>query len=48
MIHGPSLAIGAGIASVSLILVFLASDVISNEPELVLETTPKIDKVGPT
>lgn len=48
MIHGPSLIIGAGIASISLVLVFLLSDGISNEPELVLEPTPKIDEIVPT
>lgn len=48
MIHGPSLIIGAGIASISLVLVFLLSDGISNEPELVLEPTPKINEIGPT
>lgn len=48
MIHGPSLIIGAGIASISLVLVLLLSDGISNEPELVLEPTPKIDEIGPT
>ena len=47
MIHGPSLAIGAVIASVSLIIVFLGFDTISNESELVLEPTPNIQDLGP-
>ncbi len=42
MIHGPSLAIGAAVASVALIIVFLGFDTISNESELVLEPTPII------
>jgi protein-disulfide isomerase len=37
MIHGPSLAIGAGIASISIIIVFLALDGIMNEPKLTIE-----------
>jgi len=42
LIHGPSLAIGAAVASVALIIVFLGFDTISNESELVLEPTPII------
>ncbi len=42
LIHGPSLAIGATVASVALIVVFLGFDTISNESELVLEPTPII------
>jgi protein-disulfide isomerase len=37
MIHGPSLAIGAGIASISIIIVFLALDGIMDEPKLIIE-----------
>ena len=37
MIHGPSLAIGAGIASISIIIAFLALDGIMDEPKLTLE-----------
>jgi len=44
LIHGPSLAIGAVVASVALIIVFLGFDTISNESELVLELTPIINK----
>jgi len=44
LIHGPSLAIGAAVASVALIIVFLGFDTISNESELVLEPTPIISE----
>jgi len=44
LIHGPSLAIGAAIASIALIVVFLGFDTISNESELVLEPTPTIQE----
>ena len=37
LIHGPSLAIGAGIASVSIIIAFLGFSMINDEPELVIE-----------
>ena len=47
MIHGPSLTLGAIIASVALIIVFLGFDTISNESELVLEPTPTIQELGP-
>jgi len=42
LIHGPSLAIGAAIASIALIVVSLGFGTISNESELVLEPTPTI------
>ena len=48
MIHGPSLAIGAVIASVALIIVFLGFETISNESELVLEPTPTIQEPAST
>ena len=48
MIHGPSLAIGAGIASVAIIIAFLGFDGISNEVELVIEPAPTIQELGPT
>ena len=48
MIHGPSLAIGAAIASVALIIVFLGFDTISNESELVLEPIPTIQEPAST
>ena len=47
MIHGPSLTLGAIIASAALIIVFLGFDTISNESELVLEPTPTIQELGP-
>lgn len=47
MIHGPSLAIGAIIASVAIIVSFVGFDVISNEPELVIEPTSIIQESGP-
>ncbi|MBA4453380.1 MAG: DsbA family protein [Nitrosopumilaceae archaeon] len=37
MIHGPSLAIGAAIASVSLVIAFLGFSMVNDEPELVIE-----------
>ena len=40
MIHGPSLIIGALIASVSIISVFLAFNAINDEPELVIKSPP--------
>jgi len=46
LIHGLSLAIGAGIASIVLVIVFLGFDTISNESDLVLKPTPTI--VEPT
>ena len=47
MIHGPSLAIGAAIASIVIIVAFLGFDGISNEAELVIEPTPTIQESGP-
>ncbi len=47
MIHGPSLAIGAAIASIVIVTVFLGFENISNEPELTLEPTPTIQTSGP-
>ena len=47
MIHGPSLAIGAVIASIVLVVAFLGFDGISNEPELVIEPTPTIQEPEP-
>ncbi len=41
MIHGPSLAIGAAIASLSIIIVFFAFNAINNEPKLVIEPAQK-------
>ncbi len=47
MIHGPSLGIGAAIASITIVIVFFGFNGISNESELVLEQTPTIDQFGP-
>src|SRR3970282_876226 len=47
MIHVPSLAIGAGIASVAIIVAFLALDIFNDEPELAIEPTPTIQESGP-
>src|SRR3990167_7051828 len=47
MIHAPSLAIGAGIASVAIIAAFLALDTFNDEAELVIEPTPTIQESGP-
>ncbi len=47
MIHGPSLAIGAGIASLVIIITFLGFNWISNESELVIGPTPIIQESGP-
>jgi protein-disulfide isomerase len=47
LIHGPSLGIGAAIASVVIVIVFFGINGISNESELILEQTPTIDQFGP-
>jgi len=47
MIHGPSLAIGAAITSLVIIVAFVGFDGISNESELVIESTPTIQESGP-
>jgi len=47
LIHGPSLAIGATIASVAIIVAFLGFDGISNEAELVIQPTPTIQETRP-
>ena len=47
MIHGPSLAIGAGIASIVIIIAFIGFNSISNQSELVIEPAPTIQQVGP-
>jgi len=45
LIHGPSLAIGAAIASVSIIIVFLGFDTIIYEPTLAIEPAQKSQKL---
>ena len=47
MIHAPSLAIGAGIASVAIIVAFLALDIFNDDTELAVEPTPTIQESGP-
>ncbi len=47
MIHGPSLAIGATIASIVIIIAFMGFDGIVNEAELVIEPAPTIQEFGP-
>ena len=47
MIHAPSLGIGAGIASLVIIIAFLGFQAITNQPELVIEPTPTIQEEGP-
>lgn len=48
MIHAPSIAIGAGIASVAMIASFFVFDIFSNESELVVKPTPTIEASGPS
>jgi len=45
LIHGPSLAIGAAIASMSIIIVFLGFDTITDEPNLAIEPAQKSQKL---
>ena len=47
MIHGPSLAIGAAIASIVIIIAFVGFNGISNQTELVMEPTPTIQQTDP-
>ena len=47
MIHGPSLVIGAAIASVAIIAAFLGFQGFSSEPELVIAPTPNAQEQGP-
>ena len=47
MIHIPSLAIGAGIASVAIIVTFLAFDTFNAESELTMEPAPVTQESGP-
>ncbi len=47
MIHGPSLAIGAAIASIAIIIAFVGFDGISSQTELVIEPAPTVQQVGP-
>jgi protein-disulfide isomerase len=47
LIHGPSLAIGAAIASIAIIITFVGFDGISSQTELVMEPAPTVQQVGP-
>jgi protein-disulfide isomerase len=47
LIHGPSLAIGAAIASIAIIIAFVGFDGISSQTELVIEPAPTVQQVGP-
>ena len=47
MLHAPSLVIGAIIASITITLVIFGFNSSSNEIELSMESTPKIDQIGP-
>lgn len=45
LIHGPSLAIGAAIASLSIIIVFFAFNTINDEPKLVIEQAQQSQEI---
>jgi protein-disulfide isomerase len=47
LLHAPSLAIGAIIASITITLVIFGFNSSSNEMGLSIEPTPKIDQIGP-
>ena len=47
MIHGPSLAIGAIISAVAIVIAFIGFDGISNPTELKIQPTPTAQQVGP-
>ncbi len=47
MIHGPSLAIGAAIASIMIVIVFLGFNNVANQTELVIEPAPTVQQVTP-
>ena len=48
MLHAPSLAIGATIASITIVVVILGMNGSFNEQGLLIETAPKIQQVEPT
>ena len=48
MLHGPSLAIGAAIASIVSIIAFIGFNSISNQTALVIEPTPTAQQVSPS
>jgi len=47
MLHAPSLAIGAGISSLVIIVAFLGFNNISNQPELMIESIQTEQQIGP-
>lgn len=47
MLHGPSLGIGAIIASIVIIIVFLGFQGSTNQSELIVEPSPQIQESGP-
>jgi len=47
LIHGPSLVIGAAIASIAITVAFLGFDGMSNQKELIIEHTPTAQQIGP-
>jgi len=47
LLHAPSLAIGAIIASITIVAVILATNGSLGEQELLIEPTPKIEQMGP-
>ena len=48
MLHPPSLAIGAIIASITIVIVILMTNGSFNEQGLLIESTPKVEPIGPT
>lgn len=47
MIHGPSIAIGAGIASIAIIIAFVTLNGTSEQVELSIEPSPTVQQAGP-
>ena len=47
MLHPPSLAIGATVASITMIVVILGVGGSVNQQGLLIETAPKIEQMGP-
>ena len=47
MLHPPSLAIGAILASITIIVVIFGITVHFNEQELLIESAPKVEQMGP-
>ena len=47
MLHAPSLAIGATISSITIIVVIFAMNGSFNDQELLIESAPKVEQMGP-